>query len=167
MTNLDSILKKQGLWFASKGPSSQSYGLSSSHVWMWELDHKESWMPKNWCFWTVVLEKTLESPLNYKEMKPVNPKGNQPWKFIGQTDADAEAPILWVCNAKSQLIGKDPNGEKEWGQEEKEATENEMYGWHIDSMEVSLNKLWDFVKDRKACHAAIHEVAKSQTWLSD
>ena len=106
------------------------YGFSSGHVWMWELDYKESWAPKNWCFWTVVLEKTLESPLNFKEIKPVNPKGNQSWIFIGRTDAEAETPIFWPPDAKNQLIGKDPDAGKDWGQEEKWATEDEMVGWH-------------------------------------
>ena len=104
---------------------------SSSHVWMWELDHKESWVPKNWCFWTVVLEKTLESPLDFKEIQPVNPKGNQSWLFIGRTDAEAETPILWPPDAKNWLIGKDPNAGKGWGQEEKGTTEDEMVGWHL------------------------------------
>ena len=94
MTNLDSIIKKQRHYFANKGPSSQGYGFSSGHVWMWELDYKESWAPKNWCFWTVVLEKTLESPLDCKEMQPVHPKGDQSWVFIGRTDAEAETPIF-------------------------------------------------------------------------
>ena len=106
------LIKKQRYHFGNKGPSSQSYGFSSSHVWMWELDHKESWMPKNWCFWTVVLEKTLESPLDCKETKPVNPKGNQSWIFIGRTDAEAKAPILWPPDAKNWLIGKDPDVER-------------------------------------------------------
>ena len=97
---------------------------------MWELDHKEGWAPKNWCFWTVVLEKTLESPLDCKESKPVNTKGNQSWTFIGRTDAEAEAPILWSPDVKSQLIGKDPDAEKDWRQEEKGTTEDEMVGWH-------------------------------------
>ena len=97
---------------------------------MWELDHKEGWVLKNWCFWTVVLEKTLESPLDCKEIKPVNPKGNQPWTFIGRTDAEAEALILWLPDAKSQLTGKDPDAGKDWRQEEKETTEDEMVGWH-------------------------------------
>ena len=97
---------------------------------MWELDYKESWVPKNWCFWTVVLEKTLESPLDSKEIKPVNPKGNQPWIFIGRPDAEAEAPILWPPDAKSKLIGKDPDAGKDWKQEEKGITEDEMVGWH-------------------------------------
>ena len=106
MTNLDSILKNRDLYFANKGPSSQSYGFSSSHVWMWELDYKENWTPKNWCFWTVVLEKTLESPLDCKEIQPVNPKGNQSWIFFGKTDAEAETPILWPPDAKNWLLEK-------------------------------------------------------------
>ena len=97
---------------------------------MWELDYKESWSPKNWCFWTVVLEKTLESPLDCKEIKPVNPKGNQPWILIGETDAEAEVPVLWPPGVKSQLIEKDPDAGKDWGQEEKGVTEDEMVGWH-------------------------------------
>ena len=100
MTNLHSILKSGDTYFADKGPYSQSYGFSSNHVWMWELDHKEGWMPKNWCFWTVVLEKTLESPLDCKEIKPVNPKENQSWIFIGRTGAEAETPILWLPDAE-------------------------------------------------------------------
>ena len=121
---------KQRHYFADKGLYSQSYSFSSCHVWMWELDHKEGWVPKNWCFWNVVLEKTLESPLDCKEIKPVNLKGNQSWIFIGETDAEAEAPILWPPDAKSWLIGKDPDAGKDWGQEEKGITEDEMVGWH-------------------------------------
>ena len=128
MTNLNNILKSRDL--ANKGPSSQSYGFSSSHVWMWELDYKERWAPMNWCFWTVVLEKTLESPLDCKEIKPVNPKGNQLWIFIGKTDAEAEAPVLWRPEAKSLLIGNDPDAGKNWGQEKKGMTEDKMAGWH-------------------------------------
>ena len=116
--------------FANKGPYSKSYGFSSSHIWMWELDHKEGWAPKNWCSWTVVLEKTLESPLDCKEIKLVNPKGNQPWIFIRRTDAEAEAPILWPPDAKSWLMCKYPDAGKDWGQEEKGTTEDEMVGWH-------------------------------------
>ena len=123
-------IKKQRHYFASKGPSSQGYGFSSSLVWIWELDHKERWALKNWCFWTVVLEKTLESPSDCKEIKPVNPKGNQSWVFIGRTDAEAETPILWPPDAKNGLIGKDPYAGKDWRQEEKGTTENEMGGWH-------------------------------------
>ena len=103
---------------------------SSNYVWMWELDHKVGWAPKNWCFWTMLLEKTLDSPLDSKEIKLVNPKGNQPWIFIGRTDAEAETSILWPPDAKSQLIGKDHDAGKGWGQEEKGMTEDEIVGWH-------------------------------------
>ena len=127
-------MKKQRCYFETllchKGPSNQSYGFSSSHVWMWELDHKESWVPKNWCFWTVVLKKTLESPLGCKEIKPVNLKGNQSWIFIGRTDAEVEAPILWPPDVRHWLIGKDLDAGKNWRQEEKGTKENEMVGWH-------------------------------------
>ena len=123
-------IKKQRHYFTNKGLSSQSYGFSSSHVWMWELDHKESWVPKNWCFWTVVLEKTLESHLNCKEIQSTHPKGNQSWMFIGRTDAEAETPIIWPPDAKNWLIGKDPDAGKDWRQEEKGTTEDEMVGWH-------------------------------------
>ena len=122
--------KKQKHYFADKGPSSQGYGFSSGHVWMWELDHKESWAPKNWCFWTVVLEKTLESLLDYKEIKPVNPKGKQSWIFVGRTSAKAKTPILWLPDTKNWLIGKDPDAGQDWRQEEKGTTEDEMVGWH-------------------------------------
>ena len=121
-------IKKQRHYFANKGPSSQSYGFSSSHLWMWELDHKESWAPKNWCLLTVVLEKTLESLLDCKEIQAVHPKGNQSWIFIGRTDA--EAPILWAPNAKNWLLRKDPDAEKDWRQEEKGTIEDAMFGWH-------------------------------------
>ena len=107
MTNLDSILEKQRHYFANKGPSSQGYGFSSGHVWMWEVDCEESWALKNWCFWTVVLEKTLESPLDCNEIQPVHSKGDQSWLFIGRTDTKAETPILWPPYAKSWLLGKD------------------------------------------------------------
>ena len=122
--------QKQRHNFANKGPSSQNYDFSSSHVWMWELDHKEGWAPKNWCFQIVVLKKTLESPLVSKEIKPVNPKGNQPWIFIGRTEAEAETLILWSPHVKSHLTGKDPDSEKDRGQEEKRATEDEMVVWY-------------------------------------
>ena len=118
-------IKKQRNYFDNKGPSSQGYGFSSSHVWMWELDHKESWASNNWCFWTVVLEKILESPLDCNEIQPVNPKGNWFWIFIGRTDAEAEALVLWPPDAKNWLIGKDPDAEKDWRQEEKGMTEDE------------------------------------------
>ena len=123
-------IKKQRHYFANKGPSSQGYGFSSGHVWMWELDYKESRVQKNWCFWTVVLEKTLESPLDCKEIQPVHPKGDQSWVFIWRTDVEAETPILWLADEKSWLIGKDPDAGNDWGQEEKGMTEDEMVGWH-------------------------------------
>ena len=130
MTNLDRILKSRDITFANKGPSSQGCGFSSSHVWMWELDYKESWVPKNWCFWTVVLEKTLESPLDCKEIQPVHPKVNQSWIFIGRTDVEAETPILWPPDAKNWVIWKDSYAGKDWRQEEKGKREDEMVGWH-------------------------------------
>ena len=117
-------------WFANEGPSSQSYGFSSSHVWMWELDYKESWAPKNWCFWNVVLEKTLESPLDCKEIQPVQSKGDQSWMFIGRTDVEAENPILWPPEMKSWLIWKGADTGKDWGQAEKGTIEDKMVGWH-------------------------------------
>ena len=123
-------VKKQRHYFASKGPYSQGYGFSSSHVWMWQLDYKESQAPKNCCFWTVVLEKTFENPLDCKEINPVHPKGNQPWIFIGRTDTEAETPILWPHDRKNWLTGKDPDAGKDWKQEEKGTTEDEMLGWH-------------------------------------
>ena len=121
-------IKKQRHYFANKGPSSQGYGFSSSRVWMWELDYKESWALKNGCFWAVVLEKTLESSLNCKEIQSVQPKGNQYWVFIERTDAEAETPVLWPPGAK--LIGKDPEAGKDWRQEEKGMAEDEMVEWH-------------------------------------
>ena len=124
------IKKKKRHHFANKGVYSQSYGLPSSHVQMWELDHPEGWALKSWCFWTVVLEKTVESSLDSKEIKLINPKGSQPWIFTGRSDAEAEAPIFWPLDVKSQLIGKDPDARKDWRQEEKEVTEDEMLGWH-------------------------------------
>ena len=123
-------MKKQRHYFANKGSFSQGYGFSSSHVWMWEMDYKENWVPKNWCFWTVVLEKTLESPLDCKEIKPVHPKENQPWIFIGRTDVEAGAPTGWLSDVKNWLIGKDPDAGKDWRQEEKGMTEEEIVGWH-------------------------------------
>ena len=128
MTNLESILKRRDIVLLTKVLISQNYGFSSSHVQMWELDHKESSVSKNWCFWTVVLEKTLESPLDYEDIKLVNLKGNQFQIFIGRTDA--EAPILWLPDAKSWLFGKDPDARKDWGQEEKGAAEDEMLRKH-------------------------------------
>ena len=123
-------IKKQRHHFVNKGPHSQSYGFSSSHVWMWEFDHKEGWVLKNWYFWIVVLEKTLESPLDSKEIKPVNPKGNKPWITIGRAGAEAEVPIVRSPDVKNRLARKDPDAGKDWKQEEKRVSEDEMVGWH-------------------------------------
>ena len=130
MTNLDSILKSRNITLLTKVCLVKAMLSSRSHVWMWELDYKESWVPKNWCFWTVVLEKTLDSPLVCKEIQPVYPKGNQSWIFIGRTDAEAEAPILCPPDEKNWLTGKDPDAGQDWRQEEKGMTEDEMFGWH-------------------------------------
>ena len=130
MTNLDSILKSRDITLFNKGPSSQGCGFTSGHGWMWELDCEEKWMLKNWCFWTMVLEKTLESPLDCKEIQPVRLKGDQSRVFIGRTDVEAETPILWPPDAKGWLIWKDPDAGKDSGQEDKGMTENEMVGWH-------------------------------------
>ena len=126
MTNLDSILKSRDITL----PTKVHLVKASGHVWMWELDCGESWVPKNWCFWTVVLAKTLESPLDCKEIQAVHSEGDQPWDFFGRSDAKAEAPVLWPPHAKSWLIGKDSDAERDWGQEEKGTTEDEMAGWH-------------------------------------
>ena len=134
---------------------------------MWELDYKESWVPKNWCFWTVVLEKTLESPLDCKEIQPVHLKGDQSWVFIGRTDAEAETPVLWPPDAKSWLIWKGPDVGKDWGQAEMGTTEDEMVRWHHWPMDMSLGKLQEWVMYREAWRAAVHGVIKSRTWRSD
>ena len=141
MTNLDSILKIRGN-FANKGWSSHSYGFSSSHVWMWELGYKESWVQKNWYFWTLVLEKTLESPLDCKEIQPVHPKGNQSWIFIVWTDAEAETPILWPPDTKNWLIGKDYDAGKDWRQEERGRQRMRRLDGIPDSLDMGLSKFW-------------------------
>ena len=123
-------IKEQKHHFADKGLYSQSYGFSSSHIWMWQLDHKEGWVQTNWCYQITMLEKTLEHPLDCKEIKSVNPKGSQAWIFIGRTDAEANAPILWPPDVKSRLTGKAPDAGKDWGQKDKGVTEDEMVGWH-------------------------------------
>ena len=160
-------IKKQRHYFANKGPSSQSYGFSSSHVRTWDLDYKTSWVLKNWCFWAVMLEKTLESPLDCKATKLGNPKGNQSWIFIERTDAEAETPILWPPDAKSRLIGKDPDAERDWGQEKKGTTKDEMIGWHHQINGHEFEQLWEWVMDREAWRASVHEVTKSWTRLSN
>ena len=155
-------IEKQRHYFADKGLSSQSYGFSNSHVQMCKLDYKESWVLKNWCFWTVVLEKTLKSPLDCKEIQPVHPKGNQSWIFIGRTDAEAETPIFWSTVAKNWLIGKDPDAGKDWRREEKGMTEDEMVG-----MESPTQWTWVWVNSGSWWWTGRPEVLQSmglQSW---
>ena len=158
-------IKKQRYYFAHKDPFSQRYGFSSNHVLMWKLDYKESWVLKNWCFWIVVLKKTLEYPLDFKDIKPVNPKVNQSWISIGRTDA--EAPILWPPEVKNWFIGKYPYAGKVWRWEEKWTTEDEVVDGSTNLMDMSLSKLWELIIDRGSWWAAVHGVTKSRTQLSD
>ena len=169
MTNLNGILNSRHC-FANRGLYSPSYGFSSSRVWMWELDHREGWAPKNWCFGTVVLEKTLESPLDCKEIQPVHPKGDQSWVFIGRTDAEAESPILWPPHVKSQLIGKDPDAGKDWRQEEKGITEDEMAGWHhwLDGHEFEeVLGVGDEQGRLVCCSPCGHKESDMTVWLNN
>ena len=161
MRNIDSLFKSRDI----KGP--QSYSSSSSHVQMWELDYKEGWALKNWYFWTVVLEKTPENLLDCKEIKPVIPKGNQPWMFIGWAVAEAETPILWPPDTKSQLIGTDLDAEEDWGQEEKGVTEDGWLDSITDSMTINLSKLQEIMEDKRTWHASVHGVIKSPSWLNN
>ena len=156
-------IKKQRHYFANKGPSSQGYGFSSGHVWMWELNHKEGWMTKNWRFWAVVLEKTLESLLDCKEIQPGHPKGDQSWVFIGRTDVEAETPILWPPDAKSWLIRKNLMLVKIDGRRRRVWQRIRWLDGITDSMDVSLNKLQEMVKDRGAWWASQWGHKKSDT----
>ena len=158
-------IKKQRLHFTNKGLSSQGYGFSNSHVWMWKLDYKESWVPKNWCFWTVMLEKTLESSLDCKEIKRVNPKRSQPWIFIRKTDA--EALIHWPPDAKNWLIGKDPDAGKDWRQEEKGMTEDEMVWWHHQPDRHEFKQAPGVGDGQGGLACCSYRVTKCQTWLSN
>ena len=160
---------KQRHYFANKGPSHRGCGFSSSHAWMWELDCEESWATKNWCFWTMVFEKTLESPLDCEDIQPVHPKGDQSWVFIGRTDAEAETPILWPPDAKSWFNGKDPYAGRDWGQEEKWMTEDEMAEWHyqLDGHEFEWTPGVGYGQGGLACcNSWGHKESDTTEWLN-
>ena len=158
-------MKRQRYYFANKGPSSQGCGFSSSHVWMWELEYKENWALKNWCIWTVVLEKTLESHLDYKEIQSVNSKGNRPWIFIGRTDAKAETPVLWPPDAKSWLIWKVPDAGKDWGQEEKGVTGDEIVGCQWTWVLVNSRSWWWTGRPGMLCFMGLQRVGHN--WVTE
>ena len=168
-TNLDSILKSRDITLPTKVCLVKALVFSSSHIWMWDLDYKESWMLKNWCFWTVVLKKTLESPLDFKEIQPVHPKGNQSWIFIRRTNAEVEAPILWPPDLKNWRVWKDPDTRKDWMWEKKGITDDEMVGWHHwlngHEFEYALG-----VGDRQRCLACCspwsHKELDTTEWLN-
>ena len=171
MTNLGSILKSRDVTLPTKvhlvKAGFSTGGFSTGHVWMWELHYKENWAPNNWCVWTVVLEKTFESPLDCKEIQPAHPKGDQSWVFIGITGVEAETPILWPPDAKSWFTGKDPDAEKDWGQKEKGTSEDEMVGWHHWLNGHEFEWTLGVGDGQRSLRAVIHVVTKNRTWLSN